>query len=117
VSWKATAIALTDGLSGLPAHGVDAAAAAFVVGTLLCILARTRLGTHLPSAVAIGIGMITPVSLSAAALLGAGVILLARRRCPSLEAGETNALAAGLLAGESLLGVMIAALTAAAILK
>ncbi|MEO8213049.1 MAG: OPT/YSL family transporter, partial [Myxococcales bacterium] len=117
VSWKATAIALTSGLSGLPTHGIHAAIISFVLGAALCVLARTRFGRFLPSAVALGIAMITPVSLSAAALAGAAAIVVARRRFPTLVEGETNALAAGLLAGESLLGVLIAALTAAAILR
>ncbi|MCP6756964.1 OPT/YSL family transporter, partial [Klebsiella pneumoniae] len=64
------------------------------------------------SAMALGIGMITPMSLSMAAVLGAGAMVLARRRFPSLADGETNAMAAGLLAGESLVGVAIAALMA-----
>ncbi|MEP6653605.1 MAG: OPT family oligopeptide transporter [Myxococcales bacterium] len=117
VSWKATAVALTSGLSGLPTHGIHAAIISFVLGAALCVLARTRFGRFLPSAVALGIAMITPVSLSAAALAGAAAIVVARRRFPTLVEGETNALAAGLLAGESLLGVLIAALTAAAILR
>ncbi|MBC8134087.1 MAG: OPT/YSL family transporter, partial [Deltaproteobacteria bacterium] len=70
VSWKATAMALTGGLSGLPTYGLHAAGAAFGVGAALCILSRTRAGKYLPSAIAMGIAMITPVSLSAAALIG-----------------------------------------------
>jgi len=117
ISWKATADALTGGLSGLPPHGVHALLISFAAGTALCILARTRVGRFLPSAVALGIAMITPFSLSAAALVGAGGLALIHRRFPKAIDGHVSALAAGLLAGESILGVVIAALTSAALLK
>ncbi len=112
VSWRATALALNGGLDGLPSHGLQAIAIAFGIGTILSVLGRTRVGNMLPSPMAMGIAMITPVSLSAAAALGAGAVLLARRRLPRLDDGDSNALAAGLLAGESILGVIIAALAA-----
>ena len=112
VSWKATAIALGGGLRGLPPHALHAACIGFGLGAMLSLLASTRAGKFLPSALAMGVAMITPVSLSAAAVLGAGAILLARRRISTLADGETNALAAGLLAGESILGVGLAAVSA-----
>lgn len=112
VSWKATAIALGGGLRGLPPHALHAACLGFGLGAMLSLLASTRAGKFLPSAVAMGVAMITPVSLSAAAVLGAGAIVLARRRISTLADGETNALAAGLLAGESILGVGLAAVSA-----
>jgi uncharacterized oligopeptide transporter (OPT) family protein len=109
ISWKATAVALSGGLAGLPSHGLHAFVVAFALGAVLSIFAPTRIGRFLPSAVTVGIAMITPVSLAAAAVLGAGSIVLARRRISTLADGETNALAAGLLAGEAILGVVIAA--------
>lgn len=112
VSWRATAMALGGGLRGLPPHALHAACLGFGLGAILSLLASTRAGKFLPSAVAMGVAMITPVSLSAAAVVGAGAILLARRRISTLADGETNALAAGLLAGESILGVGLAAVSA-----
>jgi putative OPT family oligopeptide transporter len=117
LSWKATAVALSNGLGTLPPHGLHAAAVAFAVGTLLCIAGRTKIASFLPSPMALGIAMIMPVSASAAAVVGAGAMVLSRRRMPGLGDGETNAVAAGLLAGESMLGVVIAVLTAVGILS
>jgi putative OPT family oligopeptide transporter len=113
LSWKATAEAVAQGLSGLPPHGHAAAAVGFVVGAALSALGRTRAGRHLPSPIVLGIALITPVSLSAAAFLGALALALASRRSALLAAGGGSALAAGALAGESLTGVLIAALSAA----
>ncbi|HEY4186055.1 MAG TPA: OPT family oligopeptide transporter [Polyangia bacterium] len=110
ISWRATAQAVSGGLAGLPAHGLQAALAGFAVGLVLSILGRGRWGRFLPSPVAMGIGLITPVTMSAPILLGAGAIALGRRRWPSLANGDDHALAAGALAGESLMGVLLAIL-------
>ena len=112
ISWKATAEALTGSLGNLPPRALPAAAIAFAVGTALTLLQRVRPKWALPSVMALGIGMIAPVSLSTATVVGAGAVILARRRFPSLAEGECNAMAAGLLAGESITGVGIAALMA-----
>ncbi|MES1205745.1 MAG: OPT/YSL family transporter [Pseudomonadota bacterium] len=116
MSWKATADAITGGVGGLPIHGLHAAIGGFAVGALLSLLQRTRAGAFLPSSMAVGIGMIMPCSLAAAAVIGAGVLAVARRRSPSLANGEGDSLAAGMLAGESLIGVLIAALVSAGVL-
>jgi uncharacterized oligopeptide transporter (OPT) family protein len=112
ISWRATAEAMAGNLGTLPPHALPAAAMAFVLGAVLCVLQKWRPRLMVPSAIVLGIGMITPASLSAAAALGAGLMVLARRRFPALAEGESNALAAGLLAGESIVGVAIAVLAA-----
>jgi putative OPT family oligopeptide transporter len=116
ISWRATAEAMAGNLGTLPPHALPAAAIAFLLGTVLCVLQKWRPGVMVPSAIVLGIGMITPASLSVAAALGAGLMVLARRRFPGLAEGESNALAAGLLAGESIVGVAIAVLAAVGLL-
>ena len=108
VSWRATAQAVSGGLSHLPPYGVSAAFVGLVLGIALPILGRGRLGRFLPSPVAVGIGLIFPVTMSATILLGAVAISLSRRRWPGLANGDDHALAAGALAGESLMGVLLA---------
>ena len=108
MSWRATALAVSGGLSHLPPHGVTAALIGLGVGVALGALGRGRLGRMLPSPVALGVGLIWPVTMSATILLGAAVISGARRRWPSLANGDDHALAAGALAGESLMGVLLA---------
>ena len=116
LSWRATAEAVTNGLAGLPTHGLHAALIGLAAGTLLAVCARTRIGRFLPSPMALGIALITPVSLSAAALLGAVAMTVARRRVPSIGDGDASALAAGALAGESIVGVLIAMLASLGVL-
>lgn len=110
MSWRATAQAVSGGLSHLPPYGVSAAVVGLALGIAFSVLGRGRLGRFLPSAVAVGIGLITPVTMSATIFLGALAISLGRRRWSSLANGDDHALAAGALAGESLMGVLLAIL-------
>jgi len=107
-SWRATAAAVAGGLSHLPPHGLHAAVAAFALGLVLSVVARGRAGRFLPSPVVMGIALITPLSLSAAALAGAALVTLLRRRLPSFTDADAHALGAGALAGESLIAVILA---------
>jgi OPT family oligopeptide transporter len=127
LSWKATSQALSGGLSSGSGdrHGW-AAAIAFIVGTVFTLLGRRpRWEKYVPSPTALGIAFLTPVSLTACATVGALAAVVARRRMtatasPTTTAadieGSVGALAAGALAGESLMGVVIAILAAAGIL-
>jgi len=110
VSWRATAEAVAGGLSKLPAHGLPAAVAAFALGLVLSAAARGRLGRYLPSPVVMGIALITPLSLSAAALVGAAAVAIVRRRLRAFSDADAHALGAGALAGESLIAVILAIL-------
>ena len=56
--------------------------------------------------------MINPASLSVAAFAGALITALVRRRRPDIEDGTVMAVAAGGIAGESVMGVTIAILIA-----
>lgn len=128
LSWKATSLALGGGLASATGSGrALALGASFAVGAGLSLLARRpRWLKVLPSPTALGIGLLTPVSLSAAAVCGILLAAVARRGLTrgatstgsgSTELDETfGSAAAGALAGESLMGVAIAALTAAGIL-
>src|SRR5205823_752977 len=49
LSCKATADALTGGLSGLQPHALQAAVIAFSIGLILCALGRTRFARGVPS--------------------------------------------------------------------
>lgn len=107
LSWKATAEAIAGGLAALPPGAAAFAGLGLLTGVGLSALGRTRLGRLIPSATTLGIGLITPVSLTMAALLGACTVLLARRRVPSFTDADGNAAAAGGLAGESITGVLL----------
>jgi len=127
LSWKATSQALSGSLSSASGdRHAWAAAIAFLLGTVFTLLGRRpRWQNYIPSPTALGIAFLTPVSLSACATFGALAAVAARRRLaaaagPTSSAtdieGAVGALAAGALAGESLMGVIIAILAAAGIL-
>ena len=110
LSWRATAEAVGGGLSRLPPYGLQAALGACLLALVLSVAARGRAGRFLPSPVVMGIALITPLSLSAAALVGAAAVAFLRRRFPSFSDPDAHALGAGALAGESLVAVILAIL-------
>ena len=111
VSWKATAEAM-HGLSALPRLGAAGGLTAVGVGAALTMLGRLRFGRWLPSAAAVGVGFMLPFSATLAICAGALLALGARAVFGLRGLDETSilALAAGGLAGESMMGVIIAIL-------
>jgi uncharacterized oligopeptide transporter (OPT) family protein len=102
-TWKAVALALAQGLAAVPAAARMAMLAGAVAGVALGFLeARWR---YAPSAVAFGLAFVIPASISFTMFLGALAAWLIAARWPSLAARFTVAAAAGLVAGESLVGV------------
>ena len=114
MSWKATAEAM-QGLAALPRWGGAAGLIALGVGAVLTLLGRARIGRFLPSAASIGVGFMLPFSVVPTAFAGALLALGAQRlfRDRGLDQASTLALAAGAMAGESTIGVIIAFLMTA----
>jgi uncharacterized oligopeptide transporter (OPT) family protein len=116
--WKAVAEASARGLTVMPAHAAAAALVALVVGVVLTVLDRfRRFKDRLPSPTALGMGMLVPQYYSSTILVGAIAAALLRRRAPGWSARSLEASASGLIVGESLVGVLAAALIAFGILK
>lgn len=106
-SWKATADAVAHGAASMPAGAPLAALIAAVVAVALTLAERkTR---ALPSAVALGVGFIVPASIAAALSLGALIVAILARGYPGWQARSGPPLASGLIVGEALTGVVIAA--------
>jgi len=112
VTWKATAEAVHGGLASLPKSGPPAAAIGIALGTILTLLGRTRLARFLPSPTALGIAFLMPASLTITIFLGATAAALFRRRWPRTAEESLTSAAAGGVAGESIMGVIVAALIA-----
>jgi len=108
-SWKAMAEAVQGG--ALPPHAALAAGLSLATGSALVVGARTRVGRFLPSPAAMGMAMLIPASYSVSIFLGAMAILFARRVRPELDESTVMTVAAGGIAGESIAGVIVAALT------
>jgi len=105
-TWKAVAEALTQGLGSVPASARVAMLVGAASGALLGVLdAAPRPPRWLPSGVALGLAFVIPASISLMMFIGAALawVLLA------WNARFTNrfalAVAAGLIAGESIVGV------------
>ena len=116
VSWKATAEAVRGGIAGMPRYGPLAGGIGFALGVVLAALERTRFHKVVPSPTAIGVAMLMPAYLSTAAFLGGLIVAVVRRLRPDASALSIMSFAAGGIAGESLMAVIIAALIAAGVL-
>ncbi|ATB45369.1 OPT family oligopeptide transporter [Corallococcus macrosporus] len=110
--FRAVAEVAVRGLDGLPPHAALAACVAVGVGALLTLVSRGRAARWLPLPVALGIGFILPAYYAVTLCLGALGLAAARWRWPRAADRDTSTLAAGAIAGESLAGVLIAALMA-----
>ncbi|NVJ02371.1 OPT/YSL family transporter [Myxococcus sp. AM009] len=110
--FRAVAEVAVRGLDGLPPHAALAACVAVGVGALLTGVSRGQAARWLPLPVALGIGFILPAYYAVTLCLGALGLAAARWRWPLAADRDTSTLAAGAIAGESLAGVLIAALMA-----
>ncbi|WP_164008364.1 OPT/YSL family transporter [Pyxidicoccus trucidator] len=115
--FRAVAELAVRGFEGLPPHAALAASVAAGVGALLTLAARGPAAKWLPLPVAMGIGFILPAFFSVSICLGAVGVALARRRWPQAVDANVSTLGAGAIAGESLTGVLIAALMALGLMQ
>jgi putative OPT family oligopeptide transporter len=113
LSWKGTAEAVRYGLSTMPRHAGLAGAIGFGIGIVLSSFSRGRWGRFMPSPAAMGMAVLSPFSLSFSVAMGGVVALLVSRLRRSGESGPLLlSMAAGGIAGESVMGVVVAFLIA-----
>jgi uncharacterized oligopeptide transporter (OPT) family protein len=107
--WKAVAEALAQGLGSVPASARAAMAIAAAAGIVFGALEnRPRAARWLPSAAAFGLAFVIPASVSLMIFAGALIAWLFAALRPALAERFTLAAAAGLITGESLVGVAAA---------
>lgn len=114
-TWKGMAEILTKGLSNLPTHtptAIAVAAALAVALTVATELAGPGVKKWLPSPTALGLSFILPASNSYTFLAGAVIATLVARKSPKTDETYTVAVASGLVAGASIMGVGVAVWTA-----
>jgi putative OPT family oligopeptide transporter len=113
LSWKATAEIVQHGTSALPAYAPLGALAGLLAGIALA-LAQTR-QPRVPSPSALGMAFILPPYLSLTIALGGAAwwLLVRRRKAWSDDYGL--ALVSGLIGGEAIAGLVIAALLVAGV--
>ena len=119
VVWKGVSDAMTGGLGSLGSELQLAIVLGLVVGTLLTVLEKVapkRAKAFIPSPNGIGIAMIIPGSNSIAMFIGATVAEVLRRKRRQISDTYVVPVASGLIAGESLMGVLVAILVSAGVI-
>jgi uncharacterized oligopeptide transporter (OPT) family protein len=117
--WKAVAELLTGGVAGLPRYALASLFVGLGVGTLLTVLEKLfpRARRFLPSPTGLGMAFVFQGYSSVAMFVGAVAAWAFARARPAAANRLTIPVASGLIAGESLLGIAIALLTALGLLS
>jgi uncharacterized oligopeptide transporter (OPT) family protein len=115
ITWKAVGEIAASGAAAMPDGAAIAALLGALAGAALELLARTSRGHLVPSPIVLGIAFVIPAESSAAIALGSLLgAALARGRAD--RAPAIAALGAGAIAGESIFGVLLAALVLSGLL-
>jgi uncharacterized oligopeptide transporter (OPT) family protein len=117
--WMGVAKVLSQGLSTLPRSAVMAMIVAFVIGVATVIIDRVfpKARPYTPSPAALGIALTIPASTSFAMFLGAFIVWILERKAPKWNNTYTIPIASGCIAGESIMGVILAVLMAVGVMK
>jgi putative OPT family oligopeptide transporter len=116
VIWSGMAKLLSVGFAALPPYAWIAIAVGTILGILLALPVSGKWKRMLPSPLGIGIGLVIPVAYTSIICLGslAGAIL--GKVAPTWSENKMLYVASGLIAGEALLGVVIAILRVAGVI-
>jgi uncharacterized oligopeptide transporter (OPT) family protein len=117
VQWKAVGEVVSRGAAALPAGALPAVIVALAVGIALALLEGTRVERLLPSAFAMGIGMLVPVHVAAGVAMGGIVLAIAARIRPEATRTLGPVAGAGAIAGESVIGLFVAILVALGVMS
>lgn len=110
--FRAIAELLQYGLANLPALQRTLVVIGATAGLAFALAERvtpTRIARWLPSAAGLGLGLLLPVSTSLAMVIGAAIAAVVARRSEDAAERIVWPVSAGLLAGESLAGVLVVA--------
>lgn len=119
VVWAGVSKAFSEGVSALHPTARTAIGVGLVFGVALALLERfapKRFRPFVPSASGLGLAMVIPGSNCIAMFLGASLAAALRRRFPAFAEKTVVPVASGLIAGESLMGVLVVILIAAKVL-
>jgi OPT family oligopeptide transporter len=111
VVWAGVSQAFSNGIGALHPTSKTAILVGLLLGVALALLekfAPRPLRPWLPSPSGVGIAMVIPASNCIAMFLGAAIAEWLRRRRPALAEKTVVPVASGLIAGESLMGILIA---------
>jgi uncharacterized oligopeptide transporter (OPT) family protein len=110
-AWLALARAVEHGLSALPPLARQGILWSSVIGVVLVLLETfaPRLQRWLPSATGLGLGFILPFQYPLSFFIGATVVVLWRARSKASADSYAIPVSSGFIAGESIVGVVVAA--------
>jgi uncharacterized oligopeptide transporter (OPT) family protein len=118
--WAGVSKAFSNGIGALAPSARLAALYGGILGVLLALLekfAPLRLRKFIPSPNGLGIAMVIPGSNSISMFIGAAAAEFLSKRKPALGDLTIFPIASGLIAGESLMGIVIALLIVAGVLS
>ena len=115
MTWRSVAELLTHGVGALPKYALEAMLAGGVLGIVLSCLEEfaPKWKKYYPSATGLGIAFVVDFKDSFAMFVGALLAWAIAKRKREWEDRYTVAVSSGFIAGESLLGVLLAGLTVA----
>lgn len=116
--WMGVAKVLAQGIRTLPTSAVIAMGVAFALAIIIIVAEKIfpKIKPYTPNPTALGIAMTIPAYTSFAMFLGALIAWIMEKRTPKINDMYTIPTASGLIGGESIMGVFIAALIAFGIL-
>ncbi|MFZ5445502.1 MAG: OPT family oligopeptide transporter [Myxococcota bacterium] len=118
--WAGVSKAFANGIDALPASARIAVWIGLALGVVLAVLERLtpkHLKAWIPSPSGVGIAMVIPGSNALAMFIGAALAEWMRRKKPVLAERLVVPVSSGLIAGESLMGIVIALLVVAGVLS
>lgn len=119
VVWAGVSKAFSDGIGALHVTSRTAIAVGLLLGVALALLERfapRALRSYIPSPSGLGIAMVIPGSNCVAMFIGSAIAEVLRRKRPALAEKTVVPVASGLIAGESLMGILIAILIVSGII-
>ncbi|MFA6582817.1 MAG: OPT family oligopeptide transporter [Elusimicrobiaceae bacterium] len=117
-TWKGVAELLAKGFNTLHPTAQAALVIGGVLGIMLVLLEKwfPKYRKYIPSPIALGLAFTTPANNTIAMFTGALLALIIEKRKPALAEETVVPVSSGLIAGESLVGVLLAALVVAGIM-
>lgn len=118
--WAGVSKVLANGIGGLHPSAQAAVAIGALLGVLLTLVERfapKRVQPFVPSASGVGVAMVVPGFNAVSFFLGALIAEVLRRRKPELAERAVVPVASGFIAGESLMGILVAMLVAFGVLS